>query len=163
MSKLNKITVILLLLIAVSIADGLDTDSLDPNNLHDLVRASKERLYWDHDNKEWFYNGNGSEYVISKYGFMADYQAEWHREHDPNNNLHYYIRDSDGIYVPNSFLCWSVIILGFILALFCTPLLVVVGILLALVDLHLLSFYLVYGVLPGWVLVLIIIFLTPKD
>ena len=92
-----------------------------------------------------------------------DYSQEWLIEHDPNNNLHYYIRDSDGIYVPNSSLAWAAVVLGFVLVLVSLRLFVVVGILFAFMSLHLLSFYLVYGAIPGGVLVLLIIFFTGTD
>ena len=92
-----------------------------------------------------------------------DCYEEWRIEHDPNNNLHYYIRDSDGIYVPNSSLAWAAVVLGFVLVLVSLRLFVVVGILFAFVSLHVLSFYLIYGAIPGGVLVLIIIFFTGTD
>ena len=92
-----------------------------------------------------------------------DYSQEWLIEHDPNNNLHYYIRESDGIYVPNGFLAWAAVVLGFLLVLVSLRLFVVVGILFAFMNLHLLSFYLVYGAIPGAVLVLLIIFFTGTD
>ena len=93
----------------------------------------------------------------------SDYSQEWLIEHDPNNNLHYYIRENDGIYVPNSSLAWAAVVLGFVLVLFSLRLFFVVGILFAFMSLHLLSFYLIYGAIPGGLLFMLIIFFTGTD
>ena len=91
-----------------------------------------------------------------------DCSQEWLIEHDPNNNLHYFIRE-DNIYVPNSSLAWAAVVLGFVLVLVSLRLFVVVGILFAFMSLHLLSFYLIYGAIPGGLLFMLIIFFTGTD
>jgi len=86
----------------------------------------------------------------------SDYNICWETEHDPNNDMLYYIRE-DGIYVPKGW-GWGVVVCGFVSYLSGWGQFLFFAAFFALVDENytLLALYAVYGGGLGWIVQMII-------
>ena len=76
---------------------GYDINYYDPN---DVAAASKSNLYWYAPDKEWWYNPNGSKYVLTEDEIKTVAEVKWISEHTPDEDRGWHLSE-EGLLTGN--------------------------------------------------------------
>jgi hypothetical protein len=114
----------------------------------------REQGIIDHPNNLFLKELSDLEYHYD-HQYDSDYNITWETEHNPDNQLSYYITGK-GFYVPKGWLGWSAVFCGFVFYFSRLSTFLIFGLFFAVVDLPLCAFYGFYGAGLAWFIDIVI-------